>query len=118
MDESRSEQKKGDGACAPSPFSQKTEVDLHATEANHAEEVLDVKLLADHQPTKVMDPSEKSLDSPTFAVTAQRTNVLRRGPAHSTMRCDHLKAVPVGRVTIQTVTVIGFVADQSRREGG
>jgi len=35
----------------------------------HAEEVLDVVLPPDHQPTKVMEPSEKSLDSPTFAVT-------------------------------------------------
>jgi hypothetical protein len=33
------------------------------------------------------------------------------------MRCDHLDAVPVVQATIQTVTVIGFVADQSRREG-
>ena len=67
------------------------EEDLHATEANHAEEVLDVVLPADHQPTKVMEPSEKSLDSPTFAVTAQRTTVLRRAPAH---RCGAIVWMP------------------------
>jgi hypothetical protein len=46
------------------------EEDLHATEANHAEEILDVVLPADHQPAKVMEPSEKSLDSSTIAVLA------------------------------------------------
>jgi hypothetical protein len=90
---------------------------LHATEANHAEEVLDVVLPADHQPTKVMEPSEESLDSPSFAVTAQRTTALRRRPALSTMRGDHLDVIALGQISIQAVTVIGFVADQSRREG-
>jgi hypothetical protein len=33
------------------------------------------------------------------------------------MWCDHLDAVALGQVTIQTVTVIGSVADQSCREG-
>ncbi len=90
---------------------------MHATEANHAEEVLDVVLPADHKPTKVMEPSEKSLDSPTFAVTPQRTTVLRRAPALSTMRGDHLDAIALGQISIQAVAVICFVADQSRREG-
>jgi hypothetical protein len=42
---------------------------------------------------------------------------LRRRSALSAMRCDHLDAVTLGQVTIQTVTVVGFVADQSCREG-
>ena len=33
------------------------------------------------------------------------------------MRCDHLDAIAVGQLSIQAVTVIGFVADQSCREG-
>src|ERR1035438_10758259 len=61
-----------------------------------------------------MEPSEKSLDSPTFAVTGQRTTVLRRAPAHSPMRCDRLDAVPVGQVTIQTVAVIRLLSPISR----
>ena len=32
------------------------------------------------------------------------------------MRCDHLDAVALGQVAIQTVAVVGFVADQSCRE--
>lgn len=32
------------------------------------------------------------------------------------MGCDHLDAVALGQITVQAVTVIGFVADQSRWE--
>jgi hypothetical protein len=39
------------------------EEDLHATESNLAEEVLDVVLLADEQPAKGIEPGEKSLGS-------------------------------------------------------
>jgi hypothetical protein len=92
------------------------EQDLHATEAHHAEEVLDVVLPADHKPTKVMEPSEKSFDSPTSSVAAQSATILRRGAALSAMRCDHLDAVAFGQISVQTVAVVGFVADQSRRE--
>jgi len=34
------------------------EEDLHAPQADHAKEVLNVVLPADYQPTKVMEPSE------------------------------------------------------------
>jgi hypothetical protein len=33
------------------------------------------------------------------------------------MRGDHLDAIALGQISIQAVSVIGFVADQSRREG-
>jgi hypothetical protein len=89
---------------------------LHATETNHAEEVLDVVLPADHQPTKIMQPGKQPFHSPTSAVAAQRTTILRRRLALSTMRCDHLDATAFGQISIQAVTVIGLVADQSRRE--
>jgi hypothetical protein len=79
---------------------------LHATETNHAEEVLDVVLPADHQPTKMMEPSEESFHSPTSAIAAQLTTILRRRPAFSAMGCDHLDAVTLGQVPIQTVTVV------------
>jgi hypothetical protein len=57
-----------------------------------------------------------SFHSPTSAVAAQRTTILGRRPAHSAMGCDHLDAVTLGQVTIRTVTVVGFVADQSCRK--
>jgi hypothetical protein len=42
------------------------EQDLQAAETHHAEEVLNVVFPADHQPTKVVKPSEKSFYSPTM----------------------------------------------------
>jgi hypothetical protein len=32
------------------------------------------------------------------------------------MRCDHFDAIAFGQISVQAVTVIGFVTDQSRRE--
>jgi len=66
------------------------EQDLHATQAHHAEEVLDVVLPADDQATKVMQPGKESFHLPTPAVTPQRTAILRGFPALPAMRCDHL----------------------------
>lgn len=74
-------------------------------------------LPADHQTAKVMQPGKQSFHSPTSAVAAQRTAILRRRPALSAMRCDHLDAIAFGQVLIQAVAVVGFIADQSCREG-
>ena len=49
----------------------------------------------------MMEPGKQSFDSPTSAVAAQRA----------------LDAIALGQISIQAVTVIGFVANQSRREG-
>jgi hypothetical protein len=76
------------------------EQDLHATEANHAEEVLDVVLPANHEPPKLMEPSEKSFHSPTSAITSQTTTILRRHPAPCAMGRDHLDAVALGQISI------------------
>ena len=65
----------------------------------------------------MMEPSEKSFHSPTPTIAAQRATILRWQPALSPMRCDQLDAVAPGQLSIQAVTVIGFVADQSCREG-
>ncbi len=46
------------------------------------------------------------------------TTILRRPSALSAMRCDHFDAIALGQLSIQAVTVVGFVADQSCREGG
>src|ERR1700730_6790072 len=88
------------------------ERDLHAPQADRAEEVLDVVLPAGHQPAKVMEPNKKSLDSPTSTVATQRATILRRYSPHSTMQCDHFDAITFGQISIQAVTVICFVANQ------
>src|SRR5947199_8305914 len=64
----------------------------------------------------MMQPGEKSFDSPTSAVATQRATMLRRPSALSAMRCDHFDAIALGQLSIQAVTVVGFVADQSCRE--
>ena len=92
------------------------EQDLHATKADHAEEVLDVVFPADHQPTKVMQPGKQLFDSAS-SVATQCTTILGRRPALSAMRCDHFDAVALSQISIQEVTVIRFVPDQSRWEG-
>ena len=74
-------------------------------------------LPANLQPTEVMKPGEGSFYSPTSAVTAQRTTVLRRLTAITAMRCDHLDAIAVSKLLLQAVTVICFVANQSCRQG-
>ncbi len=89
---------------------------MHATQAHHAEEVLDVVFPANYQPPKVMEPGKKSFHAPTPAVAPQRTSILRGFPALSAMRCDHLDGVAVSQISVQAVAVVGLVADQSRGE--
>ena len=74
-------------------------------------------LPANYEPTKMMEPSEKSFHSATATIAAHRATILRWQPALSAMRCDQLDALSLGQLSIQAVTVIGFVADQSCREG-
>jgi len=87
--------------------------DLHATQAYHAEEVLDVVLPADDQPTKLMQPSKESFPFPTPAVPPQRATVQCGFATLSAMECDHLDAIALGQISIQAVTIVGLVADQS-----
>jgi len=65
----------------------------------------------------MMQPSEKSFHSPASAIATQWTPVLRWRSPLSAMGCDHFDPVALGQIAVQSVTVIGFVADQSRREG-
>ena len=65
----------------------------------------------------MMQPSEKSFHSPASPIATQWTAVLRWGSPLSAMGCDHFDLVALGQIAVQSVTVIGFVADQSRREG-
>ena len=73
-----------------------SEEDLHAAQADHAKEVLNVVLPANHQPTKVMEPSEWSFHSPASAVATQWTPVLSWHSSLSAMGCDHFYPVAFG----------------------
>jgi hypothetical protein len=90
---------------------------LHTPQADHTEEVIDVVLPANYESSKMMEPSEKSLNSPTSAVATKRAAVLGRFSARSAMRSDHLDAVSLGQIPIRMVTVIGSVTDYPRRKG-
>src|SRR5215469_6563740 len=64
----------------------------------------------------MMQPSEKSFHSPASAIATQWTPVLSWRSPLSAMGCDHFDPVALSQIVVQSVTVIGFVADQSRRE--
>jgi len=64
-----------------------------------------------------MQPREESFQSPASAIATQGTPVLGWRSPLSAMGCDHFDPVALGQIAIQSVTVIGFVADQSCREG-
>jgi hypothetical protein len=61
-----------------------------------------------------MQPSEKSLHSPASAIATQWTPVLSWRSSLSAMWRDHRNAIALGQLAIQSVAVIGFVADESR----
>ncbi len=65
----------------------------------------------------MMQPRKKSFHSPASAITTQRTPVLRWRAPFSAMGRDHFDPVALGQIAVQPVAVIGFVADQPRREG-
>jgi hypothetical protein len=90
---------------------------LHATQAHHAEEVLDVVLPADNQPTKVMQPNKESFHrQPLRYRRNERPSCVgsRRSPRWGAVTLD---AIVLGQISIQAVTIAGFVADQSWGKG-
>jgi pimeloyl-ACP methyl ester carboxylesterase len=88
--------------------------DHSASELNHPEEILWVVFPANDDATKVMKPSEKTLDLPAAAVTTQAATVLRcGGHAHKFVRRDQLHAVAFLNALVQRVAVISAVADHS-----
>src|ERR1044071_10229744 len=82
---------------------------------NHREEVLRMVLIADRNPTKVVEPGEQPLDFPTSTVAAQRPKGLCVA-AIAPVRGDHLDAQLLQEVLIQTVAVISLVPDQPLRK--
>jgi len=83
---------------------------------DHSEEVLSVVFPARDEPSRVVQPGKESLDLPAAAVAAQRTTVLRGGiHAAHVVGSDQLDAVAVAQLLIQSLTVVGPVADHFRR---
>src|SRR3974390_1473007 len=88
------------------------EEDHSASELNHPEEILWVVFPAKGDATKVMKPSEQTLNLPTAAVTTQAATVLScGGHTHKFVRCDELYPVACLDALIQRVAVVSAVAD-------
>jgi hypothetical protein len=90
------------------------EEDDGTSELHHPEEILWVVFPANDYATKVMEPSEQTLDFPTTPVTAQHAAVLGGFPAaRGIMRRDQLHTEALANPCVQGIAVVSAVADQS-----
>ncbi len=73
--------------------------------------------VSDHQATKVLQPGKQAFDSPTLSISPQASAILRRGLSPILlMWSDHLNPAFRHQSLIQGIAVVGFVADQMRRQ--
>ena len=85
---------------------------------NHAEEIGGVIFVAHHQASEVIQPGKQALDLPAALIPPEWTAVLSFGLGSiAPMRSNHLHAQLALKLPIQTVGVIGLVADQPLRGG-
>ena len=82
---------------------------------DHSEVVFDVVFPSVHESAEVVHPGEEPLHLPAPLVAAQGPSVLCFG-AVSAVGCDHFDAVFVFQSLVESIGVVGFVADQSYRE--
>jgi hypothetical protein len=80
-------------------------------------EVLRMVFIAHDQASEVEQPSEEAFDLPAAAVTSQAPTVLRAAAA-SPIRGDQFRAVLPQQLFIQSVAVVGFIANQLLRHIG
>ena len=88
--------------------------DNGASKLHHPQEILWIIFPANDDTTKVMKPSEQSLDLPTTPIATQHAAVLRSfAAARGVMRGHQLYAEPIANLHIQRVAVVGAIADQA-----
>src|SRR5215472_14115629 len=92
--------------------------DHNAGELNETEVVLGVIFIADDHAAEVVQPGEQSFHFPATLKAAQRTSVLSDtlGPATLTMWSDHLGAELLQNFTVQPVTVVSLISNESLRD--
>jgi hypothetical protein len=88
---------------------------VEACEVDHAEVVFDVVFPSVYQPPEVVHPGEESLHLPSFFVASQRPPVLRFGSI-AAVGCDHFNAIFFFQSAVESVGVVGLVADQPSGE--
>src|SRR5262244_2070913 len=88
--------------------------DQHASKLNHAEEVIAMTFPTYQQASEVLQPCEEPLDFPAAFVTPEFSPVLAmRSCAITTVRCDQLDSVVLGKPIHHRVAVIPLIANQS-----
>jgi len=92
-----------------------SEQHVNTGELDEAEKVFDVVLPASDEATEVVHPGEQPFYLPTMAVTAQFAAVLRLASV-APIRRNHFNVVLFGEFLVELVRVVGFVADEPRRE--
>src|SRR3990172_13268942 len=91
--------------------------DEDASQMEHGEEVFGVILPAGDEPSRVVQPGKEALDLPAAAVAAQGATVLGGGiDAADVVGSDQFDAVAVAQLLIQSLAVVGPVADHFRRD--
>src|SRR5882724_13679054 len=73
-------------------------------------------LIANDQPAKVEEPGEEPFDFVATPITSQGSSVLGWHPAVDAVGRDHLRAVLLHELFIESVTVVGLVPDQAFRD--
>jgi len=91
--------------------------DQRTAELDHAEEVGSIAFPAACESAEVLQPSEETFDLPASHVAAKGSAVLSF-PSFAAVGSDHFDAVQLAEPRVQRVAIVGFVADQSLRDGG
>ena len=92
-----------------------SEQHVNASELDEAEKVLDVVFPSSDESPEVVHPGKQPFHFPSTAIPAQRTTVLRFAPLPP-IRRNHFNAVLFGKFLVELVRVVGFVADEPRRQ--
>src|SRR5882724_226010 len=87
--------------------------DDYRRQMNKPLKILRVVFITDHQPSEAEEPGEEPLNFPAFAITAQRTAILRWNPAVDFVGGDEFRAVMFHQGLIQPVAVVSLVANQT-----
>ena len=88
--------------------------DNDTSELDHGEEVDGVVFVADDKAPEVLEPGVETFDLPAPSVPAQGPAVLREAPVSvGAMRGDQLDAAIVEESLVQSIAVVGLVADEA-----
>src|SRR5262249_58838606 len=96
-------------------ISQTSQQNKAAGQVEHPEKVLGESLITYDESSKVLEPGKESLDLPAPLVATQRTTVLRLVCSGPPVWRNQLRA-SAGQFCIQSVRLVGVVADETRWE--